>query len=43
METKVLEDENRVKTDITKFLEEGDQILTPTECALRAIAGLESG
>ncbi|KAI8670521.1 hypothetical protein NCS57_00523700 [Fusarium keratoplasticum] len=43
METKSLEDENRVKTDVTKSLEEGDQILTPTECARRAIAGLESG
>ncbi|KAF4464908.1 3-ketosphinganine reductase [Fusarium albosuccineum] len=43
MVTKSLEDENKVKTDVTKALEEGDQILTPTECARRAIAGLESG
>ncbi|KAM0415929.1 hypothetical protein ACHAPT_013082 [Fusarium lateritium] len=43
METKSLEDENRVKTDVTKALEEGDQVLTPSECARRAIAGLENG
>ncbi|KAI2473113.1 NAD(P)-binding protein [Annulohypoxylon bovei var. microspora] len=43
MPTQSLEDENRVKTDLTKSLEEGDQILTPEECARRAIAGLESG
>ncbi|KAL6923950.1 hypothetical protein FSST1_001224 [Fusarium sambucinum] len=43
MPTKSLDDENRVKTDVTKALEEGDQILKPDECARRAIAGLESG
>lgn len=43
MPTRSLDDENRVKTDLTKSLEEGDQILTPEECARRAIAGLESG
>ncbi|KAJ4122917.1 hypothetical protein NW768_009906 [Fusarium equiseti] len=43
MPTKSLDDENRVKTDVTKALEEGDQILTPDECARRAIAGLERG
>ncbi|KAI1207024.1 NAD(P)-binding protein [Annulohypoxylon truncatum] len=43
MPTQSLEDENRVKTDLTKSLEEGDQILKPEECARRAIAGLESG
>ncbi|XDG09091.1 hypothetical protein ABKA04_008706 [Annulohypoxylon sp. FPYF3050] len=43
MPTQSLEDENSVKTDLTKSLEEGDQILEPEECARRAIAGLESG
>ncbi|KAH9909593.1 NAD(P)-binding protein [Xylariomycetidae sp. FL2044] len=43
MPTQSLEDENRVKTDLTKSLEEGDQVLEPAECARRAIAGLESG
>lgn len=43
MPTKSLDDENRVKTDVTKALEEGDQILKPDECARRAIAGLENG
>ncbi|KAF5694167.1 3-ketosphinganine reductase [Fusarium denticulatum] len=43
MPTKSLADENKVKTDVTKALEEGDQILTPDECARRAIAGLERG
>jgi 3-dehydrosphinganine reductase len=43
MPTQSLEDENKVKPDLTKFLEEGDQILTPDECARRAIAGLERG
>ncbi|KAJ4246249.1 hypothetical protein NW762_013599 [Fusarium torreyae] len=43
MPTKSLDDENRVKSDVTKALEEGDQILTPNECARRAIAGLERG
>ncbi|KAK2677999.1 Short-chain dehydrogenase/reductase SDR [Fusarium oxysporum f. sp. vasinfectum] len=43
MPTKSLDDENKVKTDVTKALEEGDQILTPDECARRAIAGLERG
>ncbi|KAI3316619.1 hypothetical protein HD806DRAFT_517140 [Xylariaceae sp. AK1471] len=41
--TQSLEDENAVKTDLTKSLEEGDQILQPDECARRAIAGLENG
>lgn len=43
MPTQSLEDENRVKTDLTKSLEEGDQVLPAEECARRAIAGLESG
>ncbi|KAF5001170.1 hypothetical protein FGRMN_1194 [Fusarium graminum] len=43
MPTKSLDDENRVKTDVTKALEEGDQILSPEECARRAITGLERG
>ncbi|KAH8890170.1 NAD(P)-binding protein [Thozetella sp. PMI_491] len=43
MPTQSLDDENRVKTDLTKSLEEGDQILEPEECARRAIAGLERG
>ncbi|KAI1258828.1 NAD(P)-binding protein [Xylariaceae sp. FL1019] len=43
MPTQSLEDENAVKTDLTKSLEEGDQILQPEECARRAIRGLESG
>ncbi|KAI0431394.1 hypothetical protein F5Y09DRAFT_304795 [Xylaria sp. FL1042] len=37
------EDENTVKTDLTKSFEEGDQIIDPDECARRAIASLESG
>ncbi|KAI0816493.1 NAD(P)-binding protein [Xylaria sp. FL0064] len=43
MPTQSLEDENSVKTDLTKALEEGDQILDPDKCAPRAIASLESG
>lgn len=43
MPTQSLNDENAVKTDLTKSLEEGDQILSPEECARRAIAGLERG
>ncbi|KAF5608414.1 3-ketodihydrosphingosine reductase tsc10 [Fusarium subglutinans] len=43
MPTKSLDDENKVKTDVTKALEEGGQILTPDECARRAIVGLERG
>lgn len=43
MPTQSLADENRVKTDLTKALEEGDQVLAPEECARRAIAGLEAG
>ncbi|KAK3361372.1 hypothetical protein B0T24DRAFT_539154 [Lasiosphaeria ovina] len=43
MPTQSLDDENEVKTDLTKALEEGDQILKPEECARRAIAGLERG
>ncbi|KAI1273628.1 NAD(P)-binding protein [Xylaria sp. FL0933] len=43
MPTQSLEDENTVKTDLTKALEEGDQVLDPEECARRAIASLESG
>ena len=43
MPTRSLDDENRVKTDLTKALEEGDQVLQPDECATRAIAGLERG
>ncbi|KAJ3578440.1 hypothetical protein NPX13_g2134 [Xylaria arbuscula] len=43
MPTQSLEDENAVRTDLTKSLEEGDQILPPEECARRAIASLESG
>ncbi|KAI0004418.1 NAD(P)-binding protein [Xylariaceae sp. FL0662B] len=36
-------DENRVKTDLTKSLEEGDQVFQPEEVARRAIRGEESG
>ncbi|KAK4228692.1 NAD(P)-binding protein [Podospora fimiseda] len=43
MPTQSLTDENKVKTDLTKSLEEGDQVLTPDECARRAIKGLENG
>ncbi|KAK6954278.1 hypothetical protein Daesc_004245 [Daldinia eschscholtzii] len=43
MPTQGLEEENSVKTDLTKSLEEGDQILQPEEVARRAIRGLESG
>ncbi|KAI1133203.1 NAD(P)-binding protein [Nemania abortiva] len=43
MPTQSLDDENAVKTDLTKSLEEGDQILVPDECARRAIAALERG
>lgn len=43
MPTKSLDEENRVKTDLTKSLEEGDQVLEPEECARRSIAGLEAG
>ncbi|KAK3349787.1 hypothetical protein B0T25DRAFT_482513 [Lasiosphaeria hispida] len=43
MPTQSLDDENKVKTDLTKSLEEGDQVLQPDECARRAIAGLERG
>ncbi|KAK3998207.1 NAD(P)-binding protein [Cladorrhinum sp. PSN332] len=43
MPTRSLIEENKVKTDLTKSLEEGDQVLTPDECARRAIKGLESG
>lgn len=43
MPTQSLDDENKVKTDLTKALEEGDQVLDPSQCARRAIAGLESG
>ncbi|OTB03209.1 hypothetical protein M426DRAFT_60909 [Hypoxylon sp. CI-4A] len=43
MPTRGLEQENSVKSDVTKALEEGDQILAPDECARRAIAGLERG
>lgn len=43
MPTRSLDDENRVKTELTKSLEEEDQVLSPDECARRAIAGLERG
>ncbi|KAI0846780.1 NAD(P)-binding protein [Daldinia vernicosa] len=43
MPTQGLEEENSIKTDLTKSLEEGDQILEPAEVARRAIRGLESG
>ncbi|KAI8959584.1 NAD(P)-binding protein [Daldinia sp. FL1419] len=43
MPTQGLEEENSVKSDLTKSLEEGDQILEPEEVARRAISGLESG
>lgn len=43
MPTKSLDDENLVKTDLTKLLEQGDTILSPEEVARRAIAGLERG
>jgi 3-dehydrosphinganine reductase len=43
MPTQSLIDEDRVKSDLTKSLEAGDQILQPDECARRAIRGLEGG
>ena len=43
MPTQSLIDEDSVKPDLSKSLEEGDQILQPEECARRAIAGLEAG
>lgn len=43
MHTQSCADEDALKSDLTKSLEEGDQILEPDECARRAIAGLESG
>jgi 3-dehydrosphinganine reductase len=43
MHTQSCADEDAVKSDLTKSLEEGDQILEPEECARRAIAGLEAG
>ncbi|KAI1177743.1 NAD(P)-binding protein [Nemania sp. FL0916] len=43
MPTQSLKDEDAVKTDLTKSLEEGDQILQPADVARRAIAALESG
>ncbi|KAI1651744.1 NAD(P)-binding protein [Daldinia loculata] len=43
MPTQGLEEENSLKTDLTKSLEEGDQILEPEEVARRAIRGLENG
>ncbi|KAI1659828.1 NAD(P)-binding protein [Daldinia decipiens] len=43
MPTQGLEEENSIKTDLTKSLEEGDQILEPEEVARRAIRGLENG
>ena len=43
MPTQGLDEENIVKTELTKSLEEGDQILEPEECARRAIRGLERG
>ncbi|XXH02058.1 hypothetical protein Hte_008423 [Hypoxylon texense] len=43
MPTRSLDAENAVKPDVTKALEEGDQVLTPGECARRAVAGLERG
>jgi len=43
MHTQSCADEDAVKSDLTKSLEEGDQILEPEECARRAIAGLEGG
>lgn len=43
MHTQSCADEDAVKSDLTKSLEEGDQILVPDDCARRAISGLESG
>ena len=43
MPTESLEAENRVKTDVTRMLEEGDTVLTPYQVAQRSIAGLERG
>lgn len=43
MHTQSCADEDAVKSDLTKSLEEGDQILEPDECARRAIRGLEAG
>jgi 3-dehydrosphinganine reductase len=41
--TESYEAENRVKSDVTKKLEEGDAGQTPDEVAKRSIAGLERG
>ncbi|KAI2628071.1 NAD(P)-binding protein [Hypomontagnella submonticulosa] len=43
MPTQGLDEENSVKSDLTKSLEEGDQIFPPEEVARRAIRGLEAG
>ncbi|KAI0384249.1 NAD(P)-binding protein [Hypomontagnella monticulosa] len=43
MPTQGLDEENSVKSDLTKSLEEGDQVLPPEEVARRAIRGLEAG
>ncbi|KAI0481176.1 NAD(P)-binding protein [Xylariaceae sp. FL0804] len=41
--TEGYEAENRIKSDLTKLLEEGDTPLTPDIIAARSIKGLESG
>lgn len=41
--TESYEEENKVKTDVTKMLEEGDPGQTPDECARVSIEGLERG
>jgi 3-dehydrosphinganine reductase len=38
-----LENEQRIKTDLTKLLEEGDKPQTPEAIAAKSIQGLESG
>ena len=43
MPTESLEAENKVKTDVTQMLEEGDTIQASDEVARRSIASLERG
>lgn len=41
--TEAYEAENKIKTDVTKMLEEGDEGQTPQEIARKSIVGLDSG
>ncbi|KAK7717798.1 hypothetical protein SLS63_010653 [Diaporthe eres] len=41
--TEAYEAENKIKTDVTKMLEEGDEGQTPQEIARKSIVGLEGG